>query len=70
MMNVIRHPGLKQAMAVIATSATAVDEALVHATHFGDMGMNGDESAIGQNETNERLGALEQAGLKIAKSHG
>ena len=70
MMHIFRHPGLQEAMAVISARATAVDEALVHAADFGDVGMDGNEPAIGQDKADESLGALEQAVLKITKGHG
>lgn len=68
-MGVIGQPGLQATGAVVAQRAAAVDEVLVHAGNFGDVGVRRNLAAGRQKEADVLVGVTGELGLEFVKLH-
>lgn len=66
---IVGDPGLEPAIALLALRAAAVHEVFVYAGHFRDVGMGGDDGAVGQHEPQGPFRVLREEGLELRKFH-
>ena len=68
--DVVRDPGLEQAMLQCPQDAAAVDERLLYMADLGDVEVRGDQTAIGQGEGNEEVGMRVEVAEEGGEGHG
>jgi hypothetical protein len=69
MVGIVCHPGLQAEVGKPADGCSAVEEGLVDASHLGDMGVDGNQTTVGQDELEMMTGVGPEDGEEFGGFH-
>jgi hypothetical protein len=70
MVDIIGDPDLEETLPFIANGATAIDEVLLHESHFGDVKVGRDALSIRQAKSERLIGVCREGMFEFGNGHG
>ena len=70
MIDIVGHPGLETQVGDFSDSGPAVQEGLVHPSHFCDVGIQGYQPSVGQDELEMFIRIFRKESVEVGCFHG